>query len=210
MSLVKYDTQLHTRHYLDQDDECWYFMEHLEGGYAASPSNQKISNLKKSITTQGTPQGAYKQKAIEEFADDLKAVNFDKHGDIAIVPAPTSNPRGSQNCDDRLDKVAKLLTDKYPNLILEHLIDTKVSVTPANHGGSRNIDTIKVNTVWNGFSSDEIDTIIILDDVITTGAHFKAWKEVIKQNYPNVKYIYGFFWAMHMWNEPSIEVIPEL
>ena len=78
------------------------------------------------------------------------------------------------------------------------MIDAEVSMTPSSHGGSRNKEDIKNNTKWNGFSGNIVETVIIIDDVLTTGALFKAWKEIIQSNEPKVKRVIGFFWALHV------------
>lgn len=42
-------------------------------------------------------------------------------------------------------------------------------------------------------------TIIILDDVITSGASYKACKKIIHEHYPNLE-VYGVFWAVTVSN----------
>lgn len=198
MPLTKYDYNLHPRPHLTASDVCYYFMEHTVGGYAASPNNSKISNFKKPVSVKDTNQWAHKQRAIRDFIDDLGSITFqDKQNEIMVVPGITSKPRSDSEWDDRIDKVAEGFADKFSHLSIGKIIDTRDAVVPSSHGGGRDMTIIKNNTIWDGHCPEAADTIIIVDDVLTTGAHFKAWKEFILENCPNVNKVIGVFWALH-------------
>lgn len=198
MPLTQYDYNLHPRPHLTQNDICYYFMEHTVGGYEASPSNNKISNFKKPVSAMGTNQWPHKQRAIRQFINDLESITFkDDQGEMMVVPGITSKPRSDTAWDDRIDKVAEGFANKFSHLSIGKIIDTRAVVVPSSHGGSRDMATIKNNTLWDGNCPETADTIIIIDDVLTTGAHFKAWKEFILENCPNINKVIGVFWALH-------------
>ncbi len=71
---------------------------------------------------------------------------------------------------------------------------------PAHLGGSRKVEVIKNATVWNGINDLNGDTVILVDDVLTTGAHFKAWKGFIMEHDPRVKNVIGLFWTLQVWS----------
>jgi len=198
MGLAKYNHELHLRYHLDENDECFYFMEHQSGGYTASPSNNKISNFKKPISAKNTSQWRWKEKAISQFIDDLKSIGLNPKDTVVIVPGATSKPRKSRDFDNRIDQVVEGFSEGNEMFRVEYLIEAKVTVVPSSHGGSRDKEDIKSNTQWNGFKGKVPETIIIVDDVLTTGSHFKAWKEIVQENAPEVKRIIGFFWALHV------------
>jgi len=198
MKLTKYNHSLHSRYYLDEDDECFYFMEHQPGGYSASPSNSQISNLKKPISAKGSTQWKWKELAISQFIQDLKSLELSSENVVIVVPGATSKPRESSNFDSRIDQVVDGVFENHKSFQVEYLIEAKNEVIPANYGGSRKKEDIKKNTKWNGFNGTVYETVIIIDDVLTTGSHFKAWKEIIKENAPEVKRIIGIFWALHV------------
>ena len=98
MALTKYDYKLSPRPHLNENDECYYFMEHINGGYQASPNNNKISNFKKPLNTKGTDQWRWKIKAIKDFIVDLKSIGLTVSSDMVIVvPGATSKPRESSD-----------------------------------------------------------------------------------------------------------------
>lgn len=201
MPLTQYDYNLHPRTNLTEDDVCFYFMEHTVGGYAASPSNDKISNFKKPVSARGTGQWPHKQRAIRQFINDLGSITFkDDQDEMMVVPGVTSKPRSDSEWDNRIDKVAEGFADKFTHLSIGKIIDTRDTVVPSSHGGDRDKTVIKNNTIWDGNCPESADTIIIIDDVLTTGAHFKAWQEIILENCPNVNKVIGVFWALHVWS----------
>lgn len=200
--LHKLDLELHARQHIDEDDKCYYFMEKEAEGYTVSTANNLINNFKKPVDRRGRAEWAYKERAIRIFIKDL--CDLDYPHSYTIIPAPTSKPRGHEDWDDRLDKVVEGMAACKTELTLEKALDTASVLTPAHLGGSRDIDDIKSQTVWNGIGTLEGDTVILVDDVLTTGAHFKAWKEFIMENDPRVKNVIGLFWTLHVWG--SVEV----
>ena len=58
------------------------------------------------------------------------------------------------------------------------------------------IAELKKSFSWIGFPLKEPDILIIIDDVITTGAQFRAYKEFLLENIQKKpERIIGLFWA---------------
>ena len=197
--IVKLDLSLHPRPFLDATDGCYYFLEKEAEGYTKSPANNLIYNFKKPVDRRGKPEWAYKEMAIAEFIRMLCGLKYN-HDCITIVPAPTSKPRNHPEWDDRLDRVVDGLHSCHPELNIEKILDTKRAHTPAHAGGSRNIGQIKQLTTCKSLAGCPEGIVILVDDVLTTGAHFKAWKELILEHNPKIKNVIGVFLSLHMWD----------
>lgn len=207
MAITRYDYSLHPRIHLTTEDQCLYFMEHTPGGYQQSKSNSLISNFKKPMSRLPFQDWVYKTTAINQFSKDLIAC-LNLGNIITIIPAATSKPREHADWDNRLDQVVeKFVTQQTNGAVCEYALDSISPLTPAHAGGSRNIDEIIQNTRWNGFIKDPSSTVLIIDDVLTSGAHFKAWKEIILRNDSRVTNVIGIFWSLHVWPETEFPEI---
>lgn len=201
--LHKLDIEIHPRTYISESDTCVYFLEKESEGYSKSDANNIIYNFKKPMNKKGHDDWKYKIGAIAQFSSMLNNVKFPK---CIIIPAPTSNPRNSANWDDRLDQSVDNISQADVTIV--KALDVVSSQTPAHLGGSRNIQDIKNSTIHNSLSQyTDYDTVMLVDDVLTTGAHFKAWKELILENNPNITKVYGLFFALHLWKDIEVEEI---
>ena len=201
--LHKLDIQIHNRQHISRDDVCAYLLEKESEGYSASDANNLIYNFKKPVNRKGLPDWRYKDIAINTISEMVNNIAFPN---CIIVPAPTSNPRYSANWDSRIDQVVDSIVTEA--ITVEKILDVNSSVTPAHLGGSRDIDSIKAQTICYELKNTAmVDTIIIVDDVLTTGAHFKAWKELILETYPSIKKVYGLFFALHVWKDIEVSEI---
>lgn len=205
MAIVQYNHRIHQRYNLTEHDLIYYFFERTSSGFDGSPNNGKILNFKKDISKRDRYEWKFKIQAIQEFASDLiREIN--PTSQITIIPAPTSNPRGSENFDDRIDQVVNLVQSRNGLCKTEYALDTSDTIQSSHMGGSRDIAYIKEHTIWNGFQVEPSSTVILIDDVLTTGAHFKAWKEIILERDPRVTNVIGVCWALHVW--PELDVPP--
>ena len=89
----------------------------------------------------------------------------------------------------------KMFMDK---IVIETPVATIESREPSSIAGGRHgrryVEELKANLEWLGFKRKP-DMLIVFDDVITTGAHFKALKELIEENSVRPPQIIGLFWA---------------
>lgn len=187
-------------YYLDDNDECYFARDYLPGrGYAASESNDLINNFKKPIDRKGRPEWRYKVLAIERFAYELSmALPDDFDGIVTCIPSSTR--KDDPQYDSKLDETLSILKRLKPNIQIEYPISIASSVIPSHLGGQkRRPEVIYANLNWEGLRGNS-DVILLVDDVITTGAHFKACQKIIKENCPQIRVI-GLFWAKAKWVE---------
>lgn len=172
-------------------------MDRLHGGYSMSEANQKISNLKIPMSCKETGRWYYKQTAIQNFACDLAkfTMGFKTLEGLAFVPMPPSKRRDDPDYDDRVF-CACLTASTHTKIPTFDILEQKTSHKPYHEGNTtRNIEMIQSNLlVAEDAIPDDIYAIILVDDVLTTGAHFVACSNVIESAYPT-KIICGAFWA---------------
>lgn len=169
-----------------------------------SAANQRISNFKKPLRYKGRPEvWRYKLKEIEKFAEDIVSFILEgdlslllrQWGDVAIVPMPTSKPKGSELYDDRLVALCRRVANLADFISVEDAFDVREEMQPAHSGGTREVARIQRNLKFEGFGRTP-GLVILIDDVLTTGAHFVACRNLIREHYDTVPLI-GLFLARH-------------
>ncbi|MGA2141130.1 MAG: hypothetical protein ABSG94_01810 [Brevinematales bacterium] len=176
-------------------DECFYRREYCPGkGFFFSETNQLIKNFKHNISTRPDLEN-HKLFSINKFALELSEYFFDfQKFHLSFIPA--SKCKTDISYDDRLEKTLAGLKRLKPNVIIEEPVILENSFRASHLGGPRFMGGKNRNYRWQGFSSKtgEIGRLYIIDDVITTGTHFKAFKNIITAHHPGVEVI-GLFWA---------------
>lgn len=186
---------LRDHYYLDEHDICYYAGEYTAGaGHAYSQTNQLILNFKKSLDKQGTPQWPYKERAIQQAAQIIRTA-IKPDAPITFVPVPPSKRKEDPLYDDRLLRMLQVVCvgrkqDVRELVLQEHSIEaahlTAARPTPdeliANYRLDKNLMAPAPQTLW------------IIDDVLTTGCHFKAVKHVLADHFPDTP-IVGLFLA---------------
>lgn len=153
----------------------------------------------------GLPEWKYKQQAIDRCASFLRSINITNifSDNITIVPIPPSKIRTDPDHDDRLIQV---LNKAFNGTIDIRELITQVHSTEADHTTTnrRPPEEIKRNYIFNeALAVNAKENIIIFDDVVTTGAHYIAAKEIIQENMPNIASIKGLFIARRVFAEDS-------
>ncbi len=174
--LTKVDAAAPDHWYLTASDECYFLGEYTAGtGYQGSPTNQLIFNLKKSVDRRGLPDWHYKGQAIREVATALRAaINHEFLDKITFVPMPPSKPP----------------------LDVRELIVQPASTQPAHGTDDRPApqDIEALYQVDVALAHSPRDVILIVDDVLTTGAHFVAAKSMLTRQFPTTPVV-GVFVA---------------
>ena len=191
LSLI--DESLRSEHSrLKPDDICYFFGEYLpRQGYGSSPVNQLILNLKKPISSKGKADYKYKAQAITEMAKRLSTLFANINNSAVIdkltfVPVPPSKAKTDPDYDDRLLQV---LQQVIPPLDIRELIVRRTS-TKAHHefkeGESRPSTQGLKETLEIASPSGSVprQRIMLFDDIITNGTHFRACKDLILEAYP--------------------------
>jgi predicted amidophosphoribosyltransferase len=185
---------LSDHYYLDDQDDCYFWGEYTaRQGYSYSSMNQLIYNLKKTLDKRDCDEWRYKEYAIIQTALFFSgAIKSDSK--ITFVPIPPSKSKDDPLYDDRILRILNTINwaeKDVRELILQkqsynasHLTDVRLS--PKDLANNYVIDERFVNPAPK--------TIVIFDDVLTTGSHFKAMKQVLSERFKSVKII-GLFVA---------------
>lgn len=199
--LKKVDLRFDRVNHLDDNDLCFYFIDYTDGGYDKSKSNSKVLNFKKDIAYRDNKVvWGFRKREVEDFASKIHNVlkqNSDRDN-FVLIPCPTSKPKSHSEFNDRLVCVMKFLKQKNSSYKICDCFDRTEVVKPAHHGGSRCVEEIKKTLFLSPpphFLSKE-NSVILIDDVLTTGAHFKACQMMIMSEWeiPQQKII-GLFLA---------------
>lgn len=182
---------------LDQSDICFYWCEYTSHqGYSYSPTNQLIKNLKKPVSLKTHEQYNYKLKAIKTCASYFDKINWSP---FSIIPIPPSKNKADPLYDDRLLKILnaanKLLVPEFRFDIKDIVIQDK-SYEPCHYSSSRpSFQELRARYKLENIKPTHLrEKIIIFDDVLTMGSHFKAIKLLLQDAYPHKK-VCGLFIA---------------
>ena len=186
--------------YLTEDDKCYFIGEYTaRQGFSYSVTNDLIQNFKKSMDRRDLPEWRYKVKAIRTaavaFRTALGPLNQEGLNSLTFVPVPPSKTRNNPLYDDRMVKMLNAIHSNSKLDIREMIIqnvDTEAvhgsDVRPAPH------EIKKLYEFDKSLAVPRPDSIAIVDDVLTTGAHFRAAKMVLSHRFEGVP-IVGLFVA---------------
>ncbi len=196
--LTKVDDLARPDHYyLTATDDCYFLGEYTaRKGYAFSTTNQLILNFKKPVSARNTPQWKYKERAIGEAAAAFRtALTGDLLNALTLVPVPPSKAKADPLYDDRLLRMLNAIRPK-PAPDIRELIVQRANMAAAHEQAIRpKPDEIAANyTLDPALRTPPPQAIGLFDDVLTSGAHFRAASGVLQQAYPGVRII-GLFIA---------------
>ena len=180
-----------TPHYLDEDDTCYYAREYIaRGGYTASECNQLVLNFKKDPSRRQNQEWQYKEQAINQFAREL-ALGLNPLATVCFVPP--SKSATAPDYDDRFEMLMARLSQMVPSLNCQQPFTLPSTIQASHAGGERDPVVLYQSLQWTGFSTTP-KSVVVVDDVITSGGHFKACTKMIQENHPDID-ICGMFWA---------------
>ena len=140
------------------------------------------------------PGWHYKASAIRNIASAFtRAFNGLVLADWTFVPVPPSKMHSDVEHDDR---VMQMLRHMQPQQDVRELICQTQSVQPSHRGGPR----LPPDQLGRLYKIDETlsdpapNNIFAVDDVLTTGTHFKAAQIVLQDRFPSAG-IVGLFVA---------------
>ena len=201
--------------YLTEEDECYFFGEYTaRGGYAYSHTNDLILNFKKGMDRRYRFEWRYKLSAIREVATAFRTAlsawfGPDLLSSLTFVPVPPSKAKDDPLHDDRMLKTLTA-TGLTPPLDVRELIVQSVSTEPVHL-----IDEPRPTPrqIADNYQLDEALTdpppglIVIVDDVLTTGTHFRAAQSVLRSRFQESRII-GLFIARRVPGANDINEIP--
>jgi hypothetical protein len=192
--------------HLTAADHCYFLREYTAGrGYAGSETNHLILNLKKPSDRRGKPEWRYKERAIEQVAREFRdSVNLSALRRVTLVPMPPSKAKSDPLYDDRMLQVLRAVDIEGQLDIRELLLGA--ATMPAAHLTAHRptIAQLVANFVVDeSFADPAPTTIALVDDVLTTGAHFVAAKTVLAARFSGVP-VRGLFVARRVHDEPPL------
>lgn len=175
---------------LEPNDKCFFFGEYAgKKGYQHSPINQLIFNLKKEPTRKEELDWHYKEKAILFVADLISSsFNSEKLKETTWIPFPPSKKKNDSRYDDRLVKILEKVNVCKLGLDVRELLFIKQSRESAHREGRRftieeHLENLSID---RNLLNPTPKMMIIFDDVITSGASFKAAQKILSRYYSNV------------------------
>ena len=185
------ETQPHP--HIKNTDTCYYAREYKTGDKNFKP-NQLIYDFKRSL--QSFPKGesisdlrdkeevlknnTKRKKAIEQISKEIAEL-FKSDGIYTITAMPSSKIKTDLEYDNRFEDLFEELLKLRPYLEIEESVENKKTIQDTKRGGSRYPDSIKANYIWKGWRNSP-EEIIIIDDVLTTGTHFRAISDFLEDN----------------------------
>jgi len=183
LRLTKVDSLTISDHsYLDNDDECFYLGEYTaRAGFSFSATNNLIQNLKKPLDRKERPEWRYKNLAIQEAGIALRgAIGEGMIRSATWVPMPPSKAKGHPMYDDRILRVLQKMGSGL-QFDLREMIQQKGNLSAAHEANEpRSVEKlIQAYSIDDNTCGPPPTFIIVVDDVLTTGAHFKAAKQLL-------------------------------
>ena len=184
---------------LDNQDKCFFIWEYnVEQDCVPGNIKSLILNLKKSPLREGRPEWRYKGEAISQCAKVLKAIlPAVALSEYTFVPVPPSKAKDHAEYDDRLTQIITSIGGVEDVDVRDIVVQNQTTVPFHEPGSVR----LSVDELVDLYSIDETvigdlepKKIIIFDDILTNGTHFKAMKMVLSERFPNAK-IVGVFLA---------------
>lgn len=196
------DTNRGQHHYLEPGDRCLFYGEYFAGkGYQGGDTNQLIHNLKiKPTALQKNPARArYKNAAIQEVAAKLAHLHLNDKEGWTWVPVPTSKCPGHADYDPRLLRIL-MTAFQGAGADVRPLLRQTASIE-ADHEAASRIDPdkllalLQVDVPLLGQQPIRGKGIILFDDVLTSGKHFRACVRRLREVAPEATPIIGMFVA---------------
>lgn len=188
-TLVDADERSRLPHITDADI-CYFLHYRTKGGYSANRVNNEIDNFKKPVDLckKNSAVREYKNNAISFFSTQLcgffreNLIPHIEQSEILLIPMPTSKAEDDELFDNRLILLCENVERSLPKVTMGNYIHTIRSVQPVHDGGARDPTIIKSNLAIDRFTPGNNQIIVLIDDVLTTGCHFRACKNLLKEN----------------------------
>lgn len=189
--------------YLTPQDECFYFGEYsARRGYTHSDTNSLILNLKKPVSRRGMTDYHYKDEAIAQVATAI--LRFVDVGSVTFVPIPPSKSRTDPAYDDRLIRILAACQRQNAQVDYRELLTQTESTTAAHDGTRPRPDQLESIYRVQPVETPLRGTVVLLDDVLTTGCHYVAARNSLQRFFPGQR-IMGLFVARRVPEADDIE-----
>lgn len=166
-------------------------------GYAYSQTNNIIHNFKMGVEIRGNAQRwRYKERDIRVVAEAFsKAIHSAWLATATLVPIPPSKLKSDPLYDDRVLRMLRLIPAEGALDVRELIVQT--IDRPAAHGAQcrpNPDELLQCYEINEAVARPEPSEIGVFDDVLVTGAGYKACQALLQHRFPDAE-IYGFFIA---------------
>jgi predicted amidophosphoribosyltransferase len=179
---------------------------HRTQGFAFSATNQLIFNFKKGMERQGRPEWPHKARAIQTVEEALRAALNDRtRQTTAFVPVPPSKAKNDPLYDDRLVQVLRGIWPAQATDIREVILQPKSS--DAAHDREQRPRPAELEARYvidRGLLNPKPQILAVVDDLLTTGAHFVAVRNMLRREFPDIR-IMGIFIARRVPEAVDVE-----
>ncbi len=185
----------HLYTYIEKDDVCIYARDYVGGhkGYQAGDTNSLILNFKKPSSKKNTDEWKWRENAVERFSTEISLL-FKPDSTATITAIPSSKAKNDPKYDNRFEDLFEQLSKLRPKLRIERPVEIKQTIDASHRTGEREPEIIKENYMWKGFKKETPKGLCLVDDILTSGAHFRAMSDFLRENKYNGK-IVGVFLA---------------
>jgi hypothetical protein len=181
--------------FLAREDRCLFLGDfHGRKGWGGGPTNQLIANFKRSradIEGKSTTRRLrrYKERAVDEISNALRRefTREEVESLCTFVPIPTSKRPDDPLYCDRLERTLRRAFTGYRSDI--RLLLRQTLSTAADH--RRGEDRVRYERLLEITELDPRQlvpalrpVVILFDDVLTTGKHYKVAKAKIREVFP--------------------------
>lgn len=178
--------------YLTPEDVVFYWGEyHVGMGYDHGPTNNLIINLKHSPLHRGTARWRHKELAIQRIANNLRGRLIASGQALTIVPVPPSKIPGDPEYDDRISRIAQFAvagTTSVAQELVRQTANYQASHVGGDGGRKTPAELMAIYDIAVNAPAPQ-GPVMVLDDVLTQGAHFRAVKDKIVQRFPATEVI---------------------
>jgi hypothetical protein len=183
--------------FLEAADECVFYGEYTaRRDWSHSATNKLVLNFKKPVSRRGKVEWRYKLEAIKLVADALSKNLANALDRLTLVPVPTSKLTTDPEYDSRiLDMLAMIAAPANGKVDVRELVRQTRGMMAMHDGGERSPQTLESAYQVDEALIDPSPTWIgIVDDVLTTGCHFRAMSNTLKRRFPDAR-VTGIFIA---------------
>lgn len=194
MRLQKIDDLTRPDHYrLRANDEVYFLRERTPGDFRVGETNQLIANLKiePGLRVSNPKRYWHKTRAIAQCARELAAaINLDGLRSATLVPIPPSEAP-DPGYDDRLLLVLRTIPAPFVLDIRELVMQREsIRAAHASAGNRPSVDELYANyVVVEALSNPEPTTIVVFDDVLTAGSHYRAMHRRLSERFPRARIV---------------------
>ena len=175
--------------YLRRTDVCRYIGDYRAGkGPDYSATNSLILDFKMPVSRARRRDWPQKERAIGRAAAALRRALEGSGLDQAVfVPVPPSKARDDDGYDDRLLRMLRAVRPERPLDLRELIVQTRsVEPTHRRQARPRASDIEAIYRIDEALAAPEAGLVVVVDDLLTSGAHFRAAQRTLLRRFPDI------------------------